>query len=872
MTRADRSGCLIIGDTGMGKTALARAVSAVLKEAHPVFGISGTPALSRMAFAVLAPFLAGMDNGAEPGQEQVFAAIGGFFRNHRAKRNQIPIMIIDDAHDLDPDSRTIMARLVAADTVRVLVLSPPSSTPVEFLELWTDGFLRRCSLEPLGQDDIHALCENVLQGQVLRSVSAMVAHMSQGNPSTARALLRQGRADGTLFERNGVWLAADVPCTDAAFSARLRRELMRLARDEFELLESIALAEPLPLELLTAGGTRHHLDNLESMGLVAVSHGAPGSVRHANPVFSDVLRRTVSPVRSSELRRMYGHIVEDSPPERLIRYVSWALDCGAPLTPQVMVRAARAANEKFDFRFTLRVAAAAQGSDALGSGELDEMLLETAIAHAHLGHEYVARDRLERLLSESDNLPVLLRAVLWICQMPIADSDPGQQHRLRTLLTGTADRLAGFRAARPGDELIERIIGLVHVLDHVAAGTLAEVEDALDVLAWHTPGIDVKTRAVSLTMLGNLQNTTGRTGKGLAATSLALDLAQKNSSHLRMDFEYVFLHHVKGLLLAGHWDEAAVRLANYRQGGSRSLIYSGAAIQLFEGILAVEQGRVKFGLQHLQPAIEGLRQGRHTELLPLGLGMLAYAAALGGEAEIADECMESFPLENTCGDEGAFLWGKAYLLAAMGVIRRTDDAAQRLSDLAAEATAGGFMSVSRTALTLAIRAGHAGSASSLADLTSTVDGPMTKILHIYSRAVMSGDADTLLDAAADARREGFYLTAVNCAEQAVVVMDADAGRTRRNAAQMLLQQYRTLLDGPFVLACQESSRTGRLTPREQEIVDLAQSGQSNREIARSLSLSARTVEGHLYRIFAKVGVNSRAELLAAMPLPGLGRA
>lgn len=869
VTGEDRSGCLIVGDTGMGKTALAGAVSAVLKEAHAVFGITGTPALSTRAFAVLAPFLARLDNGTEPAQEQVFAAIGGFFRKHRADTSRTPILIVDDAHDVDPDSRTLLARLVAANAVRVLVLAPRSSVPVEFVELWTDGFLGRCSLEPLSQGDIHTLCENVLQGRVLWSVSTMIAAMSKGNPLIARALLRHGRADGSLFERNGVWLAADVPCADRPFSARLSLDLMRLARDDFELLESIALAEPLSLELLTAGGTRHHLDNLESLGLVAIDNAAPRLVRHANPVFSDVLRRTVSPVRSAELRQTYGEITEDLPPERLIRCVAWALDCGAPLPTQVMVRAARAGNQTFDFRFTLRIAAAMQGSAAQESGELDELLLETAIAHAHLGHEYVARDRLERILSESENLPLLLTALLWICQMPTADRDPGQQNRLRMLLAGTEERLAGFRAAKPGDPLVESITALTQVLRFAAEGKSAELEDALSLLAWQTPGLDARTRAVSLTMLGNLLTAAGRTAEGRAATLLALDLVQQNTTQLRMEFEYVFLHHVKGLLLGGHWDEAAAHIANYQQGSSRRLIYSGPAIQLFEGVLAVEQGRVKAGLQHLQPAIEGLRQGRHTDLLPFGTGITAYAAALCGDAEFVDECKEFFPSEKSCGDKGLYLWGKAYLLAAMGVIQRTDDAAQRLSDLAAEATAAGLYAATRTALTLAVRAGHAGSARRLVELTAEADGPTTKILQRYSRAVMSGGADALLDAAAYARREGFYLMAVNCVEQAVMVLDADASRTHRNAAQMLLQQFRTLLDGPFVLGCYESSRMGRLTSREREIVDLAQRGQSNREIARNLSLSARTVEGHLYRIFAKLGVNSRAELLASVPLPKL---
>jgi DNA-binding CsgD family transcriptional regulator len=864
---ADRSGCLIVGDTGTGKTALAQTVVDVLKAEHPVFGISGTPALSKMAFAVLAPFLAGMETGPEPSQELVFQAICRFFRLQRTESSQIPIMVVDDAHDVDPGSRTILARMVAGDTVRLIVLSARSSMPVEFMELWADGFLGRCDLDSLTPSDVHVLCENVLQGQVLRSVSAMLTDVSKGNPLALAALLRQGRADRSLFERNGVWLAADIPFTDMQFAARLGKELMRLPRDEYELLETIALAEPLPLEVLTSGGVEHALHALKSLELITISDDVPRFVRLANPTFSDALRQAVPAVRSSELRHKHGDLTEDMLPEQLVRHVSWALDCGAPLPPHVLVRAARAGNGRFDFRFTLRAAAAMEGS-----AHLDEMWLETAIAHAHLGHQFAARDQLERVLHESNNLPVLLRAVLWICLMPTTGSDPGQHRRLNLLLADTAERVAGLCAGKTVDNHADTIRHLIQLHKHVAEGKSAAVEEALNALAWHTPGIDVRTQVVCLTMLGNLLNAAGRFTEGRAATSGALELAQENIPHLPMEFEYAFLHHIKGLLLGGQWHEAAVRLADYRRDRSRNLIYSGAVLQLFEGSLAVWQGKVKSGVQQLQPAIEGLRQGTYTEFVPFGSGVMAYAAALCGDAELVDECVEYFPPEITCSDKGLYLLGKAYALAAMAVTRRTDDAAQQLSDLAAQAKSSGLLAAKRAALTLAVRVGHAGSAGRLARLASTLEGPISEVLQLFSHAVMGNDSDALLDAAATARREGFHLIAVNCVEQAVMILDGDADRTRRNAAQAVLRQYRMLLDGPFVLGGYESSRTNRLTPREREIVELALSGQSNREIARRLSLSARTVEGHFYRVFAKFGVSSRAELLASGPLPGLERA
>jgi DNA-binding CsgD family transcriptional regulator len=53
-----------------------------------------------------------------------------------------------------------------------------------------------------------------------------------------------------------------------------------------------------------------------------------------------------------------------------------------------------------------------------------------------------------------------------------------------------------------------------------------------------------------------------------------------------------------------------------------------------------------------------------------------------------------------------------------------------------------------------------------------------------------------------------------------------------------------------------------LTPTELKIVDMIAAGRSAKDAAAALYLSPRTVEGHLVRIYKKVGVRTRAELIA----------
>jgi DNA-binding CsgD family transcriptional regulator len=59
---------------------------------------------------------------------------------------------------------------------------------------------------------------------------------------------------------------------------------------------------------------------------------------------------------------------------------------------------------------------------------------------------------------------------------------------------------------------------------------------------------------------------------------------------------------------------------------------------------------------------------------------------------------------------------------------------------------------------------------------------------------------------------------------------------------------------------QRPASLDRLTAREMEIARLVRDGRTNRQIARVLGLSTKTVEAHLSRIFAKLSIPSRTVL------------
>jgi DNA-binding NarL/FixJ family response regulator len=66
-----------------------------------------------------------------------------------------------------------------------------------------------------------------------------------------------------------------------------------------------------------------------------------------------------------------------------------------------------------------------------------------------------------------------------------------------------------------------------------------------------------------------------------------------------------------------------------------------------------------------------------------------------------------------------------------------------------------------------------------------------------------------------------------------------------------------------------AARDVTLSEREQEVLALLAQGAANKEIARQLHITERTVKAHVRGIFDKLGVSSRAEAVAEAMRSGL---
>lgn len=93
------------------------------------------------------------------------------------------------------------------------------------------------------------------------------------------------------------------------------------------------------------------------------------------------------------------------------------------------------------------------------------------------------------------------------------------------------------------------------------------------------------------------------------------------------------------------------------------------------------------------------------------------------------------------------------------------------------------------------------------------------------------------------------------------------------AAREALEQARSTLErldcpGWAEAAAQELARVsgrrraseGELTPTERRIAELVATGLSNKEVASELFVTVTTVESHLSKVYAKLGIRSRTQL------------
>ncbi|MFI6323623.1 LuxR C-terminal-related transcriptional regulator [Nonomuraea sp. NPDC050556] len=279
------------------------------------------------------------------------------------------------------------------------------------------------------------------------------------------------------------------------------------------------------------------------------------------------------------------------------------------------------------------------------------------------------------------------------------------------------------------------------------------------------------------------------------------------------------------------------------------------------GALARAQGRVKVAQQSLREAVVLLDGHDPLRLRRVYLSELAATHAMAGDTVQAEAWLNRM---DACPAPPGVLFDPWIERNRAWVIAATLDlpgAAARALGAAKTARALGAPMIEALALFDAARFGAAAEVRErLSDLASTSTLPVTAAFATVAGALAHDDAHQLGLSAETLHDAGYLLPA---AEAAATAYRLHIRAGRRTLAKNTLVRARELLTecgGARTPLTMLTGSEASLTPRELQVAKLIAAGLSGRAVANRLGLSLRTVNNHLGRVYAKLGVSGRHSL------------
>jgi DNA-binding NarL/FixJ family response regulator len=155
-------------------------------------------------------------------------------------------------------------------------------------------------------------------------------------------------------------------------------------------------------------------------------------------------------------------------------------------------------------------------------------------------------------------------------------------------------------------------------------------------------------------------------------------------------------------------------------------------------------------------------------------------------------------------------------------------------------------------------------ADRLAKLAIQVQGPRAPAAAAHAAALAAGSGDALVDASRRYEAFGDRIAAAAAAAQAVVIYQDSGLRGAAMSASTIAQRLAAECQGVQTPVLRAATTSQPFTARQREIISLAAQGLSTKEIADRLTMSTRSVEGHLFRASQRVGANSREQLISIL--------
>ncbi|HXA31363.1 MAG TPA: LuxR C-terminal-related transcriptional regulator [Acidimicrobiales bacterium] len=858
-------GVVLAGPPGVGKTRLAQEVMAQARAGGALaeWGVA-TRSAATIPLAALTHLIPA---SSQPrGALDLMAATVAALADRAGGR---PVIVgIDDAHLLDDASATLVHHLASTNAAKlVLTVRAGAAAPDPIVALWKDGTLQRIEVQPLARSEVEALITAVLGDRVDGTTMEWLWTTSGGNLLYLRELVLGGLDSGQLRLEAGIWSWRGPFTPGARLAELVAGRLGLLEPVERDLLERLALGEPLEVGLLGDMVSTGTFDSLERRGLVAIDNSLERRglvaidkdkrqqmVRLAHPLHGEVLRFEMPTLRAQEICRWLAESVEAHgtvDPDRALAAALWRLASGGGGRPEVYLAAAHHLHAMVDPALVERLARAAL---AAGADRLDaELMLGEALAWQGKLDEAdaVLADLVPLAVSDRD------RAQLALARVFPMFSDPEWATEAEAILVQAEGDIEDVDLRH---EITTRRAIVYHMNGRAPEAVAAALEIVDSPLA--SPAnllVAHLTLLPELAQCGDLDRALAELPRALDTLDAAGDAVPEARAILLLSIARV--HHLAGnlaeatTLARSVYDEAAARGA--RQ--ARQLCSLAAAVL---GTIAVDTGHLWQAIGWLQEAAADLRERDPHRILAMTLAAQAQALAGTGQATQAVGVMAEADAVSHPLPPGLLLdmdLARAWVLAATGEVSRARSLAL---DSAEAARRAGRHAMELGALHGALRLGAGGDISTRISRTGTlVSGRLAAGYVDHAQALHAHDGPRLDAASVAFEQMGALVLAAEAACEAAECY-AQGGLVVRHLASISRAEevLRRCGGHPVTPVLARSGAVEVLTRREREVANLAGQGCSNREIASRLTVSVRTVEGHLASVFSKLGIQGRDEL------------
>jgi DNA-binding NarL/FixJ family response regulator len=856
---AEQRSVFLFGPAGVGKTHLSSEIR-VRAESRcvPTLRVVGNSTSVNVPFGAVAHLLRGRhDPIAHEASNEAAMLVGAVERNVREAGDGRAILFIDDAHLLDSLSAAAVALIVTTNAARVVATVRLGEGLHDALSsMLRSGEVARIDIDGLDDDGMDTVMQSAVDAPIEADTRRALRQRSLGNVFYLRELLVGAIESGALQSVDGSWRLVGPLLPSAQLLDVLGQRLVPLSESDRKVLELVAVAGRVDLEIAETLVPDADLRSLESNGFLGIETAeGEGSTREelsfVHPLIAEAVLLQTTKLRGRSLRRSLADAIEGSRTDRAddgLRIAILRLDAGGPVDAAVLARGAFLARYTHDFVLAARLGGAA--FDASPTAALGLMLGE---ALTELGRFDEARVVLEVAMAmaatESEIAAIgteLLTVLSWGVQndtAALALADELQSSLTDLFCIGRILAARSSILAFSGD-----------------AGTAMMLLDLLPELVDPVIICQLSTiRSIVLTLVG-------RTGEGIASASQAFSIAMSIDRPTGMVHPSTHTANLAiGLQEAGRFAEALHQTqVGYRHAINDAVFVTPVWCCLLAAECCVALGRAADAKRHYQQALIEAHKRRFRGAVTLALAGVAMTSALLGEANAALEAMAESDAET--GRLGLFgpnvAVARATVAAAQGSFA---EAVRHLQNEAVAAERGGLVVGEARVLHELVRLGLATQVvDRLAVLAARSDSAYILLRSAHAQALVADDAKALSEVAEGFAAVGAIVFAAETAIEASAAFQRSGDRREATAAALRSQVLYDMCD---TKPRANSFRTPTITPlsgREREIAYLAADGESNKDIAERLFLSTRTVESHLGKVYLKLGVNSRAELKAAL--------